>query len=152
MLVDDDDNYREHMRLLFQALGIDLITQPSATHAVRFIQNQPWSWTPSLIITDIVMDGMGGYQLIRRIQELYPNKHIPVVVISRLDANIDINEAEVAGAAGYLTKPVEKEQIVEMLNRITEGGKKGMLTFTSDYGRRKKPRLGDSQKNQAIKK
>lgn len=134
--VDDDEAYRNELKAILDRHEIPNIFQESATHAVRFLQNQPWNWKPGLIITDIVMDGMGGYQLIRRIQELYPNRSIPIIVISRLTAGVDVGEAEVAGAAAYLTKPLNEEKLMQILERVMTNEKKGMVVFTHDVGTR----------------
>jgi CheY-like chemotaxis protein len=140
VVVDDDECFREELRGMLDKVGIRAIYQDSGSHCVRFLQNQPWNWYPAIIITDIVMDGMGGYQLMRRIQELYPNKNIPIIVISRLDAGVDVGEAEVAGASAYITKPVEEERLYETIRKVLNKEKSGMLVFSSDYGRRKTKR------------
>lgn len=138
MIIDDDDAFREDLKRMLENNRIEVISQSSAAHALRFIMNQSWNWYPAIVITDIVMDGMGGYQLIRRIQELYPNRNIPIIVISRLEASADVNEAEVAGAAAYLIKPVEEKLLLETIRKVLAREKKGMLVFTTDYGMRKK--------------
>jgi CheY-like chemotaxis protein len=138
MVIDDDDAFREELKGMLEKAGIQVIPQSSAAHALRYIMNQSWNWYPSIVITDIVMDGMGGYQLIRRIQELYPNRNIPIIVISRLEAAADVNEAEVAGAAAYLIKPVEEKRLFETIGKVLARGKRGMLIFTADFGMRKK--------------
>ena len=138
VVVDDDEAYRLQVKDMLEKKGYQVVLQDSGSHALRYLQNQPWNWFPALVITDIVMDGMGGFQLIRRIQELYTKKDVPVIVISRLDAGVDVGEAEVAGAAAYLTKPIEEERLFETLERVLNREKGGMLIFTSDYGRRKK--------------
>jgi len=134
LLVDDDEEYRRMMEKLLLSFGLTSIPIESGAHCVRFVQNQPWNWFPSLIITDIVMDGMGGYQLMRRLQEQYPKKDIPIIVVSRLDAILDIAEAESAGATAYVKKPVDPQQLYEALDRIVNHDPKtGALTFTIDH-------------------
>lgn len=140
MVVDDEEADRKKVYEMLDKAGVKVILQDSGSHAIRFIQNQPWTWCPALIITDIVMDGMGGYQFMRRIQELYPNKNIPIIVISRLDAGVDVGEAEVAGAAAYITKPLEEERLYDTITKVLNKEKKGMLVFTPEYDKRRKPR------------
>jgi CheY-like chemotaxis protein len=136
LVVDDDLAFREEIDAMLREVGIEPILLESGAHCIRFLQNQPWNWCPALVLTDIVMDGMGGYLLMRRIHEHYPNKNIPVIAVSRLNAAVDVGEAEVAGAAAYLTKPVDRDRLVETLTRVVNhDSKKGMLVFTSDYGK-----------------
>jgi twitching motility two-component system response regulator PilH len=134
--VDDDEIFRKELKEILERNGIACVFQESATHAVRYFQNQPWNWKPGLIITDIVMDGMGGYQLIRRINELYQGRNIPIVVISRLNAGVDVGEAEVAGASAYLTKPLNEEQLIKIIRRVTDKNSKGIIVFTHEDGMR----------------
>lgn len=134
VIVDDDEAFRRELREALEALGQSVIALESASHAVRFLQNQPWNWRPGLICTDLVMDGMGGYQLLRRMPEIYPNRNIPLLVISRLSSGLDVGEAEVAGASGYLTKPLKTESLEDILRKITDKEKKGIVVFTHDVG------------------
>ncbi|MCB0324300.1 MAG: response regulator [Bdellovibrionales bacterium] len=136
VVVDDDEEFRMKFTRMLEGMGLSVIQQDSGSHCVRFLQNQPWNWYPSIVFTDIVMDGMGGYQLMRRIQELYPRRSIPIIVVSKLDAGVDVGEAEVAGAAAYITKPVDEQRVYETVDKVLAADRKGMLVFTSDYGRR----------------
>ncbi|MFN8389259.1 MAG: response regulator [Bdellovibrionota bacterium] len=139
--IDDDESFRSELKEVFERRGIPAVFQESATHTMRYLQNQPWNWRPGLIITDIVMDGMGGYQLIRRINELYRGRKIPIIVLSRLNAGVDLGEAEVDGAAAYLTKPLNEAQLFKIIAHITRPDpgpqeKKGMMVFTHEAGTR----------------
>ncbi len=133
LAVDDDEVYRKQLQGILDRHNIPCIMQESATHALRFLQNQPWNWRPALVITDIVMDGMGGYQLIRRIQELYPTSDIPVLVVSKLSGGIDVGEAEVAGAAAYITKPATEDKIISALEKLTKKERRGMLIYSAEF-------------------
>lgn len=79
---------------------------------------------------------MGGYQLLRRMPDIYPNRNIPLLVISRLSSGLDVGEAEIAGATAYLTKPLHQAHLEDVLRRITDKEKKGILVFTHDAGTR----------------
>ncbi len=131
LIIDDHKEFRTTLKEFLEEKGMRTIVLNSALHATKFIQNQPWNWYPSLIFTDIVMDGMGGYQFIRGLEELYPRKYIPVVVISKLNTTIDIGEAEAAGAAGYITKPLDFDRIEQVLKLILKKTKKGVPIFVS---------------------
>lgn len=136
VIVDDDENARREIKDILEKHGIAAVTQESASHAVRYLQNQPWNWRPGIIITDLVMDGMGGYQFIRRVLELYPKSQIPIVVISKLDAGVDVGEAEIAGANGYITKPVDENRLIKILEKINTKEGKGMVLFHHELSQR----------------
>lgn len=131
LVIDDDDVYRRELTQYLSANGVSVIALPTALHATKFIQSQPWNWYPTMIFTDIVMNGMGGYQFIRSLDELYPRRRIPVIVISKLESGIDIGEAESAGAAAYITKPLNYETLAKTVSKVLEKGRKKMHVFTS---------------------
>ncbi len=70
---------------------------------------------PKAIILDIGLPGMDGYEVMKRLKESSKTRHIPVHFISAVDSDI---KAFKMGAIGYLTKPVEKEQIDSVFDKI----------------------------------
>jgi DNA-binding response OmpR family regulator len=131
LVIDDDPAFRNEMRDILEDENYEVQCLESANHALRYIQAQAWSWYPWLIITDLVMDGMGGYQLMRRLNEIYANKNIPIVVVSRLGSAEDKIEAEIAGAAAYLKKPVEPKKLIDTIKKVTTKTQKQIEITTS---------------------
>ncbi|MBL6943717.1 MAG: response regulator [Bacteroidales bacterium] len=70
---------------------------------------------PKAIILDIGLPGMDGYEVMKRLKQNYKTRHIPVHFITAADTNI---KAFKMGAIGYLTKPVKKEQIDSVFEKI----------------------------------
>jgi len=138
LVIDDDEEYRKNMRELFKSTQNAVILLDSAAHAIRFLQNQPWNWRPALALTDLVMDGMGGYEFIRRVHELYPE--LPVIVVSQLNTSNDMGEAEIAGASAYITKPVEEEPLFDTINNVFQKKTHRMIVFNHAYKNRKRKR------------
>ena len=71
--------------------------------------------TPDLILLDIQMPGMNGFEVCRRLKEIAQIRDIPVIFISALDEVLDKVEAFEVGGVDYITKPF---QILEVLARI----------------------------------
>ena len=90
VLVEDDPTYRERLAALMEELGLEVVQLESGAHALRYMEMQNWAWYPSMLVTDLVMDGMGGYQLMRLVQERYPRRNIPLIVVSQLGSSEDI--------------------------------------------------------------
>lgn len=126
LIVDDDPDFRSEIRDILTKDGYEAVCLESANHAIRYMQGQPWNWYPWLLITDLVMDGMGGYQLMRRVSEIYPNRTIPMLVTSRLGSPDDIVEAEQAGASAYLRKPIKYDELRTAISHATEKKKKSI--------------------------
>lgn len=70
---------------------------------------------PKAIILDIGLPGINGYEVMKRLKQNHKTRHIPVHFISAVDSDI---KAFKMGAIGYLTKPVEKEQIDNVFDKI----------------------------------
>ena len=135
IIIDDDQSFRLIVHDFLKKQGLTVIQCESANHALKYISRQPWNWHPWLVITDLVMNGMGGFQLLRRLNEVYPQGNIPFVVISRLTGAEDISEAELAGAAAYLSKPFKKERLLSLMARINgRQFDKNQMAFTHDLG------------------
>ena len=135
LVVDDDQSFRTIIQEFFKKQGIEFIGCESAHHALRYIERQSWNWHPWIIITDLVMNGMGGFELLRRLNQVYPQRSIPLLVITRLSSAEDISEAELAGAVAYLTKPLKKDRLLSLLAKINGRPKeKGHLPFRHDVG------------------
>ena len=129
IVVDDDPMFREELVTMLEEEGYEVQSFESGAHAVRYMQDRPWSWVPKLLITDIVMEGVGGYQLIRRMGELYPGKNVPIIVVSRLYSADYVYEAEVAGASSYLQKPVQPQKLMQAIAKAQSKAKGPMAVF-----------------------
>lgn len=137
LLVDDDKAFRDELKEGLRELGYTVAAIESAQHAIKFIGLQPWSWAPSLLLTDLVMDGMGGYQFMRQFTELYKSRNIPIMVVSRLLSAEDISEADIAGACYYFGKPVEASKIKEQIERVVATKlEKKPIAFGMDLGQK----------------
>ena len=125
VVIDDDSDFREGLCETLRGHGFTVESFESGLHAFRYMEAKPWSWAPRLVVTDIVMDGMGGYQVMQRIEQLYPRREIPCVVVSRLSTADYKFEAEAAGASAYLAKPVDSSELIETIySLLTKKSKK----------------------------
>lgn len=139
LLVEDDPTYRERLASIVEDMGPEVVSLESGAHALRYIDGQNWAWYPSMLITDLVMDGVGGYQLMRLIQERYPRRDIPIIVVSQLSSGDDLAEAEMAGATAYVTKPLRENDFTEVLDKVLSAkAKNKKLTFFTKSLRRKR--------------
>jgi response regulator RpfG family c-di-GMP phosphodiesterase len=76
---------------------------------------------PDLIITDIKMPHRDGYELCRAIKELRDYQHIPVVIVSALGGELDVDRGFNAGANEYVTKPVDLHDLGQRIQSIFRG-------------------------------
>jgi len=76
---------------------------------------------PDLIIMDIEMPEMDGFEATSRIKSDPETAHIPVLFFTSLSREEDIRKAEKAGGRGFLNKPIAKEELLSILSEIFGG-------------------------------
>lgn len=73
---------------------------------------------PDLILMDVVMPNMNGFQATRKITKDPATKHIPVVIVTSKDQQTDIMWGKRQGASDYLIKPADEKQLQETVDRL----------------------------------
>ena len=114
MLVDDKP---ENLRLLVQILHTQHYIVNPATNgpaALRFLELA--TELPDIILLDIDMPGMSGYQVCSRLKENEATRDIPVIFISVGAQMVDKAEAFARGGVDYITKPFQGEEVLMRLN------------------------------------
>ncbi len=108
LVVDDTPN---NLRLLAQLLseqGYKVRVADDGPRAIESVQANP----PDLILLDIIMPGMDGYEVCRQLKAEEATRDIPVIFISALDATQDIVTALTAGGVDHITKPFQPEEVL----------------------------------------
>ncbi|MBD3561840.1 response regulator, partial [Planktothrix sp. FACHB-1355] len=108
------DDTAENLTLLNQILsnqGYKVRVAPNGKLALKSVLSSP----PDLILLDIRMPDMDGYEVCRHLKEDWRTRDIPVIFISAMDAAIDKVNAFTVGGVDYVTKPFEA---IEVLARI----------------------------------
>ncbi|WP_426586598.1 response regulator [Mucilaginibacter sp. R-33] len=75
--------------------------------------------TPNLILLDINMPGMNGFDVLKRIKDYYPK--IKVIMLSTYNEEHLIEKAKAEGASGYLFKNVEKAELLQVMRSVAQG-------------------------------
>jgi two-component system chemotaxis response regulator CheY len=113
LVVDDDPTSRRLMSHILKREGYDVSTAADGQEALDLLADDP----PDLIVTDQIMPGMDGVELLRAVRQLPVYGDIPVIVVT---ANSDVRdqpEAEAAGATAFLTKPVGSVELLATVQR-----------------------------------
>lgn len=108
LIVDDTP---ANLRVLTQLLtehGYRARPVPSGAYALSSLQ----SGLPDLILLDIMMPDMDGYEVCRRIKAVEAYREIPVIFISALDETVDKVKGFAAGGVDYITKPFQDEEVL----------------------------------------
>jgi two-component system, cell cycle sensor histidine kinase and response regulator CckA len=107
LIVDDQQNDRQLLEAMLAREGFVLLTAASGEEALAIAAGQP----PDLILLDIKLPGMDGYQVTSRIKGDPATKNIPVIMVSALDDRNARMLGLSAGAEDFLTKPVDRAEL-----------------------------------------
>jgi two-component system cell cycle sensor histidine kinase/response regulator CckA len=107
LVVDDEYNDRQLMELLLAAEGFVVLVAASGEEALTVIAQQ----SPDLILLDVMMPDMDGYQLAERIKSNGAAAPIPIIMVTVLDDRDAMMRALAAGAQDYLVKPVNRAEL-----------------------------------------
>ena len=108
LVVDDGAANRELIEACLADVECDVRLAADGPHALRMIESSP----PDLVLLDVQMPGMDGYEVCRRIKENPELRLVPVVMITALDSTDDRVTALEAGADDFMSKPVERVELV----------------------------------------
>lgn len=111
---DNPSNVALMEALLGTIENTSLRTAPTAEIGIELAR----AYLPDIIILDINLPGMSGYEALQKLRELPELADTPVVALSASATSRDIRRAEEAGFSVYLTKPVEIDQLTQTLERL----------------------------------
>lgn len=112
-IVDDSDFARSIIRKMLTEEGINIVGEANnAEAALLLIQEK----NPNIVITDIVMPEISGIELTEKINQNFPDT--AVIVISSLSQEHIVLEAIGAGASDFIAKPIQKQQLMDSLEKI----------------------------------
>lgn len=117
-LVDDDDNIRTSLEILFQNEGYDVVTFCDGAAALPALTSSP----PDIAILDIKMPRMDGVELLRRLRE---TSDIPVIFLTSKDDEIDEVVGLSVGADDYITKPFSARLLSERVKAVLRRARLG---------------------------
>ena len=100
--------------------GHGVITATNGEEAIETARNEK----PDLILMDVVMPGINGFQATRQITQNPGTKDIPVIVVSNKSQQTDRVWGLRQGAAEYLAKPVKDQVLLETIRNVLAGGGK----------------------------
>jgi excisionase family DNA binding protein len=112
LVVDDDPSVREYVRASLELEGYVVVEADGAEEGMRAIEAEP----PDLILLDVMMPNVDGWELLRRIHEQHGAGTIPVLMFS--GAVNAAGEAESRGAQGFMRKPFDPDELVAQAKQM----------------------------------
>ncbi len=115
VVIDDDKSFRSYLTTLLEAIGHRVTSFASGEEAIKALER---GLAPSMIILDIIMEGLSGIEVLKRVREIRPD--LPVIMLTGVDQTQTIVEAMRLGASDYLVKPFETEELEFALKNVFE--------------------------------
>lgn len=113
LVIDDDDGVRRMLVDFLEVLGWETDDAADGSHGLALFDPAKHA----LIVTDIRMPGLSGWDVIRAVRRLAPN--VPIVVVSGADITPPDPALATAPAITILTKPVSLTQLADTVSRVT---------------------------------
>jgi PAS domain S-box-containing protein len=119
LIVDDEPLERKLLELMLAPEGYDLLTAVSGEEAVAMVTRKP----PDLVLLDVRMPGVDGYQVVAQLKGNVATKNIPVIMVTSLNERSATMLGLNAGAEDFLSKPIDRAELcvrVKNLLRLKE--------------------------------
>lgn len=116
LIADDSPTEVYVLQKMLEKNGHEVIVATDGEQAVAMAQSQ----LPQLILMDVVMPGLNGFQATRRLTKDTATAHIPIVIVSSKHQETDRMWGMRQGARGYLGKPVAEDDLILQINELVE--------------------------------
>jgi len=117
LIVDDSPTEMFTLKSMLEAKGFEVLEAENGADGVALAREE----LPDVVLMDIVMPGLNGFQATRQLTKDPKTEHIPVIIVTTKDQETDKVWGQRQGAKGYLVKPVTEEQLAETINNVIAG-------------------------------
>ena len=126
LLVEDDQSFGYIMKAYLEMHDFDVHWVKNGQHTLQLIRERPFQ----LCILDIMLPGIDGYSLARRIKEQYPA--LPFIFLSARALKVDKLKGYRLGCDDYITKPVDEELLIAKIHAILARSERSSENGTPD--------------------
>ena len=118
LIVDDEPDTCTYFQTILTDHGFDTVIAYDGEEGMAKIQEK----TPDLVTLDISMPAKSGVRMYRDIKESEEWKHIPVIIVTGISDDFQkfiSSRSQVPPPEGYMSKPIEADKFIEMVNQLT---------------------------------
>jgi len=116
MIIEDDADTLEMLRATLEAHGFKVTACESAAETLQLAPAN----SVDLIVSDIGMPEMDGFEMIKRLRELDQYKSVPAIALSGYASNKDAKSALAAGFDAHVSKPVDPAELLRLINKLVK--------------------------------
>ena len=114
LIIEDNPANHELVEYLLKAAGYAALSAWDGVEGMRMVQEKH----PDLILCDLQMPKMNGYEVIQQLKADVQLRHIPVVAVTASSMSGDSTKAIAAGFDGYISKPIEPETFIQQIEEF----------------------------------
>ncbi len=114
LVVDDVPMQLEAIASTLEQAGMSVIRAKDGEEAIACIDRQ----LPDLVLLDVVMPRMNGFEVVRELRDREQTKNLPIVICSTKNTEVDRVWGMDMGADAYITKPFDPDQLVSIVQRL----------------------------------
>ncbi|MDB2448936.1 twitching motility response regulator PilH [bacterium] len=117
LIVDDSPTETYAFQGMLEKQGYEVLTADNGADGVALARQE----LPDVVLMDIVMPGLNGFQATRQLTKGAETAHIPVIIVTTKDQETDRVWGKRQGASGYLVKPVTEDQLAAVIQGALTG-------------------------------
>ena len=117
LIVDDSPTETYKMETVLKKNGFSVVKAENGEEGVEMAKKE----LPNLVLMDVVMPGLNGFQATRLLTKAKETSHIPVIIVTTKDQPTDKLWGKRQGAKGYLVKPVDDNQLMDTIKQVLNG-------------------------------
>lgn len=114
LVVEDNASEMQLMTLIFKDNGYQVISSDNAKEALNLVASEK----PDIIVTDVVMEGMNGFEFCRTLKKNPDTEKIPVIAVTSRNQDLDKMWGRKQGVDVYITKPFTHEDIIKAVQSV----------------------------------
>jgi two-component system KDP operon response regulator KdpE len=131
LVVDDEEDLQQLLRAMLERRGYEVLNASGGLQAIRLLYHE----RPDLILLDVMMPNMDGWETLKRIREM---STVPVIMLTALGEVAQVVQGLQIGADDYISKPFDREELVArieaLLRRCTQPVDQAAQAFSFDHG------------------
>jgi DNA-binding response OmpR family regulator len=117
LIVDDEVNIVTALEFLLQKSGYEVMAAQNGDEALKQVE----SFAPDLVLLDVMMPRISGYEVCRRMRERADWKHIKIIMLSAKGREAEVSKGVSLGADLYVTKPFSNNELVGKIGELLAG-------------------------------
>jgi putative two-component system response regulator len=129
LVVDDEEANRRVLQAMLAADGHRVATAPDGARALEAAAEE----APDLVLLDVMMPGMDGFEVAARLKSAAASKHVPIIMVTALDDRDSRLRGLKAGAEDFLSKPVDRAELTVRVRNLLK--LKEFSDFLADHNR-----------------